>query len=398
MRALNILKRSMNSFLAQTIHAARLKTLYWAAAVLIRGNRLSVTALGRAAGGSAYTKHNIKRVDRFAGNTHLHKEVDIIYAGLAKLLISGTPRPIICVDWTPVGENHYALVASVPVNGRALPLYEEVYKKRYNNKHYAHKRFLKNLSNIIPEKCCPIIVTDAGFKNPWFKEVLSYGWDFLGRTGSNTKASKVEGGKWIKAKKLMEKAGAHAKVLGQWILAKSNPVEVNLILGKKVTLVKRQRKSSTKKKRKPATAAQRKSRQRALEPWLLATSLTGQTAKSITKLYAKRMQIEEMFRDTKNHRFGWCFEDANSKTSERLRVLLLIAAVAMIAVTLVGQTAERRGMERRYQANTIRKRRVLSLFVLGVNLIQHEHDAIFTENELRQSFSEIRSKFGWLDQ
>jgi hypothetical protein len=396
MRALNILKRNVNSFLAQTIHAARLKTLYWAASVLIGGNRLSVTALGRDAHGSAFTKHNIKRVDRFVGNKHFHKEIDIIYAGLANLLISRTPRPILCVDWTPVGENHYALVASVPVDGRALPVYEEVYEKKYNNKHSAHKRFLKNLNTIIPLQCCPIIVTDAGFKNPWFKEVLRYGWDFLGRTGSNTKTSKGESGRWIKAKELMEKAGTRAKVLGKWILAKSNPVEVNLILGKKVPL-KRRRKSSTKKKRKPATAAQRKSRQRALEPWLLATSLVEETAKSITKLYAKRMQIEEMFRDTKNHRFGWCFEDANSKTSERLRVLLLIAAVAMIAVTLVGQTAERRGMERRYQANTIRKRRVLSLFVLGVNLIRREHDAIFTENELRQSFAEIRSKFGWLE-
>lgn len=395
MRALSIFRRNLNPLLVQTIHSARLKTLYWVVSVLISGNRLSITALGRAARGSSFTKHNIKRVDRFVGNKHLHGEIDKIYSSLAKLLISGIRRPILCVDWTPVGENHYALVASVPVDGRALPIYEEVYEKKYNNAHSAHTRFLKNLNSVIPENCCPIIVTDAGFKNPWFKEVIKYGWDFLGRTGSNTKAAKSENDQWIEAKALMKKAGARAKVLGQWILAQSNPVEVSLILGKKVTPGKRRR-TSTKKKRKPATAAQKKSRQRALEPWLLATSLVGQTAKSITQLYAKRMQIEELFRDTKNHRFGWCFEDANSKTNNRLRVLLLIAAIAMIVVTLVGKTAERLGMQRRYQANTIRKRRVLSLFVLGANLIRFEHDEIFTEHELRHSFAEIRCKFGWL--
>ena len=130
MRALDILKRNMNSFLAQTIHGARFKTLYWVVSVLIHGNRLSITALGRAARGPAFTKHYIKRVDRFVGNKLLHKEVNTIYEGLAKLLIQKTRRPILCVDWTPVGENHYALVASVPVDGRTLPVYEEVYKKK----------------------------------------------------------------------------------------------------------------------------------------------------------------------------------------------------------------------------------------------------------------------------
>ncbi|MBN2527941.1 MAG: transposase [Deltaproteobacteria bacterium] len=51
--------------------------------------------------------------------------------------------------------------------------------------------------------------------------------------------------------------------------------------------------------KKPASDAQRKSRKRALEPWLLATSLPVETANSIVKLYAKRMQIEEGFRDIK---------------------------------------------------------------------------------------------------
>lgn len=396
MHALQIVKRKLGLHLALNIHATRLKALYWAIGVLIVGNRLSLTALGRAARGPAYTKHNIKRVDRLLGNRHLHKEVSGIFGGLANLLLSGKKRPVICVDWTPVGEEHYALVASVPVDGRALPVYEEVYLKKHNNTQHAHKRFLRNLNDILPEICFPIIVTDAGFKNPWFKEVLRYGWDFLGRTGSNTKANKEKDDVWIKAKKLMEEAGSRAKHLGEWLLAKGNPIRVQLILGKKIVRVKSKksnRKSSAKRKRKPATAAQRKSRNRALEPWLLATSLTGETAKSITKLYARRMQIEETFRDTKNHRFGWCFEDARSQSKERLRVLLLIAAIAVVAVTMIGNAAETSGIHLHFQANTIRKRRVLSLFALGVNLIRLNQSYQFNKTDLSKSLDEIRSKF-----
>ena len=79
------------------------------------------------------------------------------------------------------------------------------------------------------------------------------------------------------------------------------------------------------------------------------------------------MQIEETFRDEKNHRFGWSLRHVRSQFERRLEVLLLLAALATLAVTLVGLGVERAGIHRRYQANTVRHR-VLSLFVLG-NLV-----------------------------
>ena len=105
----------------------------------------------------------------------------------------------------------------------------------------------------------------------------------------------------------------------------------------------------------------------------------------------------ETARDTKNHRFGWSFKDANSKSCNRIRVLLLIAAIAMIAVTLIGQSGERYGLQRRYQANTIKKRRVLSLFFLGMWVIQHDDHTLFKKKDLLKSFREIKNKFGDID-
>jgi len=86
-------------------------------------------------------------------------------------------------------------------------------------------------------------------------------------------------------------------------------------------------------------------------------------------LYAKRMQIEETFRDAKNHRFGWSLGGVQLSTTQRMATLLVLAALALAVVTLVGMGAERRGVHRAYQANTQRKR-VLSFFVLACAIIR----------------------------
>jgi len=38
-----------------------------------------------------------------------------------------------------------------------------------------HKAFLKKLKFILPINCQPIIITDAGFRNSWFKMVEALG-------------------------------------------------------------------------------------------------------------------------------------------------------------------------------------------------------------------------------
>jgi hypothetical protein len=63
-----------------------------------------------------------------------------------------------------------------------------------------------------------------------------------------------------------------------------------------------------------------------------------------------------------------------------------------MAVTIVGQAAESIGLQRRYQANTIRKHRVLSLFVLGLNLLYRKDDWIFKEPDLKASMRIIKGK------
>ncbi|MFV1985208.1 MAG: transposase, partial [Thiohalomonadales bacterium] len=64
---------------------------------------------------------------------------------------------------------------------RSIILYEEVHTLKTKEKPKTHRIFLERLYGMIPAECIPILVTDAGFRTPWFREVESLGWDWVGR-------------------------------------------------------------------------------------------------------------------------------------------------------------------------------------------------------------------------
>ena len=67
-----------------------------------------------------------------------------------------------------------------------------------------------NHNKVLPRDCKPIIVTDAGFKTPWFRSVLAQGWDFVGRTRLPNFYS-VDGESWQCITHLYKKATQHAQ-------------------------------------------------------------------------------------------------------------------------------------------------------------------------------------------
>ena len=132
-------------------------------------------------------------------------------------------------------------------------------------------------------------------------------------------------------------------------------------------------------------------RQTALDPWLIATSMSDGDAASVVGIYARRMQIEETFRDTKNHRFGWSLGDVRLSTPQRTAVLLTLAALAFLVVTLIGMAAERRGVHRSYQANTA-KRRVLSFLVLAAAILRRNSPDRYSFADLLECLALIPTK------
>ena len=345
-------------------------TLFEAAEALTRCKSLSILGLGRALSSKALVKHNIKRIDRLVGNKRLHKDSHEIYRGLSNLLLNKNQNPIIVVDWsglTRCGAYH-VLRASVAVGGRALTLYDQAYKLKDYTSEKTHRKFLKKLKAILPLGCHPIIVTDAGFRNTWFKAVERNGWDFVGRIRHRTKYKYVTDKTWEPIKNLYAQAIKKASFLGEVFLAKSSAMRCYIYIKGRDKKYRERRNLAGKKLQ---CSVSKKHEKRCQEPWLIATSLAPDkyAAESIMQIYQKRMQIEESFRDLKNTHYGFSLRHCRSYQVDRLNTLLLIAALAMLILWILGTAVKQKGLHYSFQANTEKRRNVLSNFMIGWQLL-----------------------------
>jgi len=166
-------------------HARRAESLAKTVEALVLGGKACLTSLGRSRPGSAQVKHQIKAVDRLLGNTHLHGEVAGVYRALARGVLGRIRRPVLVVDWSDFecskGRKWAMLKAGVAVGGRCFVVFSRVFPFRRYNSPEAHREFLLGLSRVLPPGCKPIVVTDAGFRGPWFRDVEKLGWDWVGR-------------------------------------------------------------------------------------------------------------------------------------------------------------------------------------------------------------------------
>ena len=360
MRASDILRQLCVAVVGR-VHAARRRLMLAAVDSLLRGNRVTLTALGRGLDSGASPKHRIKAIDRFVGNHRTHADVPRWYAAITRRLLRGLSRPVILLDWTQTIGPFHALVAAVAFSGRAIPIYAEVHPEaRYGNRD-VQERFLAALAAMLPARMRPIIVADAGFRTPFFYAVLARNWDFVIRLRGKGRLTRWVGRRNLRLRYEEAFASATDKPsdLGEWI-----PYSANCTAYPHHRVVLATKPPAADGRRRKTFYARR-----SVEPWLLATTLRHATAGTIVELYALRMQIELTFRDAKNGNLGWGLEHSRSRSAERQGVLLLIVCLALVVTLLVGARAEKDGHARRYQANTVRSRRVQSLHRLGTYIL-----------------------------
>lgn len=363
MRALEIL----HDDLARTMgfmHRTRWKALWLAVLALLHGKQLWLTGLGRARPDKAATKHSIKAIDRLLANAILYVERKLVCASLAQHILRRRTSAVVLVDTTEVVTGVYALMAAIACNGRSLPIYSRMVPGPKPDGRVL-RRFLRELGSILPASCTPIFVTDAGFETPWFDAVAEMGWQYVGRLRNVTRFF-LEG-RWVSLPQIHQRATRRAKNLGPVSFPKSKPTARRIVLSKRP--VSRHRLRLTKSGTPGRRGDDFGHRRGANEPWVLATSLPCRPEQVVT-VFALRMQIEETFRDNKNHRWGWSLRHSRTRSSARMEILLLIAAVAYVVQMTVGLAGEQMSLHHRHQANTIRNRRVLSLFVLGGILLR----------------------------
>jgi len=376
--------------MCQAIHKKRMRTLMVMVEACIVSKKLSVTGLGRAIKNIVFEKHNIKRADRLMGNGHLNQERGLLYRMMAKWMIGKQMHPVILVDWSDLSSDRafHLLRASLPVGGRALTLFDEVHPQKKLGNGVIEKRFLSHLQTILPKGCCPIIITDAGYRTPWFNAVQALGWDFVGRVSGNMMLSTQSKADWVRAKTVFKTATIRPRYLGFIDLVKSNPLACHAYLVRKK---KRGRIKKTVYGQRCRMSSSEKMAQRQRTPWLIVTSLKGGAAitKRMINLYKTRMQIEEGFRDIKNSRWGFSLDEARVSTASRYENLLLVGVLATFAVWLTGMVAELKNIHRQYQANTVKTRNVLSTFYLGCRVLDKQAFDIRRE-EFQQALKTLR--------
>jgi hypothetical protein len=341
MHAVGLLRNCLGVVLGR-MHALRCAALLEAVRALIAGRRLTLMELARSWPDALRVAAPLKRLDRLLGNGHLAQERDGLYAAIINWAVR-QPRPVIVVDWSPLDRRgrFQLLRAGLAVGGRTLTVYERVYPAKSVGSPCAERALLHAMKQAIPVGCIPILVTDAGFRAPWFRAVGRLGWYWIGRVRGRALV-KPEGAentfdRWIPCAQLYRRVRNAPRDLGRWDTVRQQSIVCRLVLYYKAP---RGRIDTTLAGQRARNKYSRKIAQRESEPWLLAVSPSlDLTPTQVVAIYARRMQIEQSFRDLKSHRYGVGFEDSLTRTRDRLAALLLILALASFVAWITARAA-----------------------------------------------------------
>lgn len=365
------LQTMLKKILGNVMHQKRLATLTCLVQSTYHAKNMSLTQLGRSIDLPIQERSGIRRADRFLGNEKLAQERSAIYGVLMRYLVGNKKRPLILVDWTKLPHSHYCLLrASLVKSGRSQTLYEKVHEQSQEANAAVHREFLNELKAGLPQDCRPILISDAGFQNPWFEWVILLGWDYVGRVrGSGNKLYRGCNGDWRRVKDLFVGARSSAQTLGQLELAKTNPLLTWMYRIKEKAKGRHHRRRDGRQRTGRMEREQSKS---AKEGLLLASSLKSGygRASQVVRIYKQRMQIEENFRDMKSSSYGLGLSAVRTESKLRWQHYLLLILIASFWAWLVGYSVERENRHWQFQANSVKSRRVLSLFYLGCRAIK----------------------------
>ncbi len=318
---------------------SRQKTLASVVAAAMCMTGAGVLALGRAMQSRTTAKHAIKRVWRFFRNELL--EIESIQQTLATGLAPPNAPVVILLDWTEYGR-YQTLCAALPRDGRALPLWWKTIVRHSGKGSMVavEQQALWEIRRLFPFRKDLILIADRGFGNTrWIGDIEKWGWEFVQRISGSIY---IEKGEYYRAlKELPVFKGSGSTDWGEVLLSLENPTRLRLV--------------TTWKK---DTA----------EPWYLVTNLE-RIPQKITRLYLRRMWIEEMFRDLKNRNWGLGFDGSELASERREDRRWAVLALAYLFLMAYGAAAEEMELHKQFSPNTERER-VISLARLGAFVVQ----------------------------
>lgn len=291
------------------------KTLADLVEAAARVSRGTLSAIGRCLRTTA-AKHAIKRVWRFCANDGVHPSDAM--AGVIRRLTRKRKKPLlVALDWTEV-RAFRTLTAAAVLKGRAVPLLWASYTEGQllRSQNALEEGLLRLLVATLPEGVKVTLLADRGFgRTALAKTCRDLRVNYLIRIKPDVLVSHpsyagrlddypIKRGMW--------------RVLAGAEYRSDKAVTLNVVIRWKRGL--------------PAARD---------EPWFLMTNLGGNAVR-LTDLYARRMAVEELFRDTKDGRYGLGLGQTQVTTAARLDRLILVLALALILWTGLGVVARGR--------------------------------------------------------
>jgi DDE family transposase len=299
------------------LRLSQAKTLSVLVAAALATARISLAELGRHLTGPAAAKHRIKRTWRFTVNERI--EVATAMRGVVRRLLKRRrKRPLlVAFDWTEVG-GFCTLMAAAVIKGRAVPLlWVSITKGQLKRRRNAlEEGLLRTLVDMLPEGIMLIILADRGFgRTELARTCQELGLHYLIRIKPDV---------WVETRCFrgtLRDYPVHkgmCRVLREVVYRKHDPVRQHVVIRWVEDLPERRD-----------------------EPWFLMTDLE-RDPRSLSRLYGKRMTVEELFRDDKNRRNGWALRNVYVTQAGRFDRLLLILALAYLLLVGLGLRARRR--------------------------------------------------------
>jgi hypothetical protein len=298
------------------LRLSQAKTLADLTAAALAVGRATLSALGRHLAGDTTAKHRIKRVWRFCANPRV--EVSAAMAGVVGRLTRRRRKPLlVALDWVEV-RNFHTLMAAAVRRGRAVPLVWASYPEwvLFRSQNSLEEGLLRLLRSLVPAGVRIILLADRGFgRAELAKTCRQIGVSFVIRIKPDVRVRhpRYSG----RLDDFPIRPGCWRTLTGAEYRS-DGAVTLNVAIRWKKGLPPKRD-----------------------EPWFLITDLK-RNAVALSDLYAKRMTVEELFRDGKSCRNGSALRLTQLTQADRLDRLLLILALAYILLTGLGAIARAR--------------------------------------------------------
>jgi hypothetical protein len=277
-----------------------------------------------------------RRLSRFLDNGAVRPAI-IMRPVARRLLARAAQHPLtIIVDASKIGAGHQLVIVSLAYKKRALPLaWTWVGYAKGAIATATQLALFKRVHGLLPDGAQVILVGDAGFSSvSVLRQLEKWGWYYVLRQKGSCRVQRADQTDWARLDSLVTAAGQSVWLAAVRFTAKwQHPTQV---------LATWQAGSE--------------------HPWLLTTNLTD--ARAARQAYARRMWIEEMFGDWKDH--GWDIESTHLRHPARLSRLVLALALLYIWLVLWGNALIKAGHRAWVDRH---ERRDLSLFRIGLDTL-----------------------------